>query len=278
MKKFLPIIILAALLLAAFYYLNSSPKSTSENAANQITVYGNVDIRDVALGFRVAGRIAALNYEEGDQIKQGDLLALLDKKPYEEDVALCRAQLAEAEAALQNAERMLARNEKLIAQKAVAQADYDDALTLRNESLARRETAAASLARALTSLADTAIFAPASGVILTRLREPGSIVGMGEPVYSLALNNPVWVRTYVGEPDLGNVFPGQKAEVLTSAGRVYPAQVGFISPQAEFTPKNVETTQLRADLVYRLRVIVNQPDNGLRQGMPVTVKLFLNKP
>lgn len=278
MKKILPIIILAALLLTAFYYLNVSDENSPESTSRQLTIYGNVDIRDVALGFRVAGRIIALNYEEGDQVNQGDLLALLDKQPYEEDVALCRAQLAEAEAALQNAERMLGRNEKLLAQKAVAQADYDDALTLRNESLARCETAKAALARALTSLADTAIYAPASGVILTRLREPGSVVGMGEPVYSLALNNPVWVRTYVGEPELGSVFPGQKAEVLTSAGRVYPAQVGFISPQAEFTPKNVETTQLRADLVYRLRVVVNQPDNGLRQGMPVTVKLFVNKP
>lgn len=278
MKKILPVIILALLLLIAFYYLNLSDKNPPENASGQLTVYGNVDIRDVALGFRVAGRIAALNYEEGDTVKQGDLLALLDKQPFEEDVALCRAQLAEAEAALQNAEKILGRHEKLLAQRAVAQADYDNALTLRDESLARCETAQAALARALTSLADTALAAPTTGVILTRLREPGSVVGMGEPVYSLALNNPIWVRAYVTEPELGNVFAGQKAEVFTDSGRVYPAQVGFISPQAEFTPKNVETTQLRADLVYRLRVIVDQPDNGLRQGMPVTVKLFLNKP
>jgi HlyD family secretion protein len=87
----------------------------------------------------------------------------------------------------------------------------------------------------------------------------------------------VWVRTYVDEPDLGQVYPGQKATVRTDSGGVYKGQVGFISPQAEFTPKTVETTELRTDLVYRLRVIVADPDEGLRQGMPVTVILEKRK-
>jgi len=79
------------------------------------------------------------------------------------------------------------------------------------------------------------------------------------------------VRTYVDEPNLGNVHPGLAATVTTDSGGRYTGQVGFISPQAEFTPKNVETRQLRTDLVYRLRVIVDNPDQGLREGMPVTV-------
>jgi HlyD family secretion protein len=67
------------------------------------------------------------------------------------------------------------------------------------------------------------------------------------------------------------------ADVYTDSqpAKPYHGQIGFISPVAEFTPKNVETTELRTELVYRLRVIVNDPDNGLRQGMPVTVKLNL---
>ena len=94
---------------------------------------------------------------------------------------------------------------------------------------------------------------------------------MGQPVYTLAVDNPVWVRTYVAEPDLGRIYPGQQATVSTDTGDSYQGQIGFISPQAEFTPKNVETTQLRTDLVYRLRVIVDNPDQGLRQGMPVSI-------
>ena len=136
----------------------------------------------------------------------------------------------------------------------------------------------ARLEQAKTRLRDTEILAPNDGVILTRVREPGAVVPQGEPVYTLALDNPVWIRTYVDEPRLGTVHPGQKALVLTDSGGQYVGYVGFISPQAEFTPKTVETSQLRTDLVYRLRVIVNAPDKGLRQGMPVTVRLENGKP
>ncbi len=126
-----------------------------------------------------------------------------------------------------------------------------------------------------TALADTAIAAPADGTILTRIREPGAIVGAGASVYTLALDRPVWVRAYVAEPDLGRVHPGQRALVYTDSrpDAPYPGQIGFVSPTAEFTPKSVQTTELRTDLVYRLRVVVGEPDDGLRQGMPVTVRI-----
>jgi len=94
------------------------------------------------------------------------------------------------------------------------------------------------------------------------------------------LASPVWVRTYVNERDLGLVSANMPAEVYTDSdpGHPYAANVGFISPTAEFTPKTVETRQLRTDLVYNLRVVVDNPDGGLRQGMPVSVALKLAKP
>jgi len=122
-------------------------------------------------------------------------------------------------------------------------------------------------------LADADLKAPSDGIILTRVREPGAIVNAGETIYTLSLNSPIWVRTYVSEPDLGRIRPGMTAEVRTDSGGVYKGQVGFISPVAEFTPKTVETRELRTALVYRLRIIVDNPDGGLRQGMPVTVTL-----
>jgi HlyD family secretion protein len=88
------------------------------------------------------------------------------------------------------------------------------------------------------------------------------------------------VRTYVNERDLGLVRPDMPAQVTTDSdpGRAYAARVGFISPTAEFTPKTVETRELRTNLVYRLRVVVDEPDGGLRQGMPVTVRMDLHRP
>jgi HlyD family secretion protein len=84
------------------------------------------------------------------------------------------------------------------------------------------------------------------------------------------------VRAYVNEPDLGHIHPGMKVEVYTDSrpSQPYQGQIGYTSPRAEFTPKNVETTELRTSLIYRVRVIVENPDEGLRQGMPVTVKVL----
>jgi HlyD family secretion protein len=145
------------------------------------------------------------------------------------------------------------------------------------EARANLAAAKARLAQTEINLQDTEIHSPADGIILTRVREPGAIVSAGQTVYTLQLLSPVWIRTYVSERDLGRIYQGMPADVYTDSQPAKPfhGQIGFISPVAEFTPKNVETTDLRTELVYRLRVIVDNPDNGLRQGMPVTVKLKL---
>ena len=137
---------------------------------------------------------------------------------------------------------------------------------------ARVAAAEAALAQARTALGDTALVAPSDGIVITRVLEPGSMVASSTPVYTLSLRDPVYVRAYVSEPELGRIAPGVKVQVHTdSSNKIYHGQIGFISPRAEFTPKTVETTDLRTDLVYRLRVIVADADQGLRQGMPVTV-------
>ena len=98
-------------------------------------------------------------------------------------------------------------------------------------------------------------------------------------VYTVALTNPVWVRAYVPEPKLGKIWLGMSAEVETDSypGKQYEAWIGFISPTAEFTPKTVETTELRTRLVYQVRVYVCNPENELRLGMPATVIIPLDQ-
>lgn len=238
-----------------------------------LTIYGNVDIRDVALGFKVPGRIAELKFEEGDKVKLGDALAMLDKESFQEDYAITQAQLEEARAELTNAEKVFERRKNLRNTGFVSEQLYDDALAQKNEAQARVKTAEVKVDLSETSLKDTEILAPNDGMILSRVREPGSIVSPSQTVYTMALNRPVWVRTYVSEPDLGEVYNGKEAEVFTDTNpnKPYKGKIGFISPQAEFTPKNVETKELRTDLVYRLRVIIDDPDDHIRQGMPVTV-------
>ena len=145
----------------------------------------------------------------------------------------------------------------------------------RQRAALKQAEAALKLAR--IQLDDAALVAPQAGVVLTRAREAGAIVQAGQAVYTLSLVDPVWVRAYVGQNDLGRIKPGMAVmlEVDAAPGKRYPGTVGFVSPTAEFTPKSVETRDVRSALVYRLRVQAMDPDNVMRQGMPITVHVPL---
>lgn len=174
-----------------------------------------------------------------------------------------RAEMHQAEAQLNRARQALALQEKGFRAEDIAVARAQVQAEQGTLDLMRRR------------LADAELTAPASGQVMVRVREPGSMVLPGATVLTLALTEPMQVRTWVAEPALGRVVPGTRAEIVTDGGsKVYHGQVGFVSPVAEFTPKTVETVELRTSLVYRVRVIVADPDDGLRQGMPVTVRLL----
>jgi HlyD family secretion protein len=135
----------------------------------------------------------------------------------------------------------------------------------------------ADLALARRELADAELYAPTNGVIRNRLLEAGDMASPQKPVFTLALDNPVWVRAYVPETDLGKLRIGMKAEVTTDSFPTnrYPAWIGFISPTAEFTPKTVETPEVRTKLVYEVRAFVPNPQGELRLGMPAVVAVPL---
>ncbi len=124
-------------------------------------------------------------------------------------------------------------------------------------------------------LADARLLAPADAIVRTRLLEPGEMASPQRPVFSLAIVDPKWVRAYVSETDLGKVRSGMTASVAVDSfpDRRFDGWVGFLSPVAEFTPKTVQTQELRTSLVYEVRVFVKDPADELRLGMPATVSL-----
>lgn len=273
-KKLLLITLIILILIALLLVINSRQHHDDE----AITLFGNVDVRQVDLGFKVSGKVISMPFQEGDLVEEGTLMAELDKQPFADQVAQADASLQSTKVNLDYAEKVLKRRQALLNLNdgSISQEDYENALNTRDALLASQKQAEATLGVAKTNLADTSIYAPSTGVILTRIREPGTVVRVSDPVYTLSLTSPIWVRAFVTEPDLGLVYPGMPAEIYTdSSDKIYHGHIGFISPVAEFTPKTVETTQLRSDLVYRLRIIANNPDRGLRQGMPVTVRLPL---
>ncbi len=320
-------VVVVALLGGAGWYLAAQDGEVQE----LLLLQGNVDVRQVNLAFKVAGRIETLAVDEGDSVKAGQVLATLDKRYFQDDLRLvqarrdnaaatlarlehgsrpeeivqARAQLKQQQANLALARSNLKRAEELAPQGGISKEELD----LRRETVkvaeanvtyaeqrlrlaeigprqedidaARAQLAEQRVAviQSERNLADSDLIAPNHGVILTRAREKGAIVQAGETILTLTLDTPVWVRTYVNERDLGLIRPDMPATVITDTApdRPYAGHIGFISPTAEFTPKTVETRQLRTDLVYRLRVVVDNPDGGLRQGMPVTVRLPLSR-
>jgi HlyD family secretion protein len=142
------------------------------------------------------------------------------------------------------------------------------------QAKANLEQAQAQLAQSQLDLHDTTLVAPSDGTLLTRAVEPGSMLNAGSTVLTLSLTRPVWVRAYVDEKNLNQAQPGRELLLYTDGrpDKPYHGKIGFVSPTAEFTPKTVETPDLRTDLVYRLRIIVTDADDALRQGMPVTVR------
>jgi HlyD family secretion protein len=270
--KILLILLLIVLVVIGAYFYHHRHRNDG-----YLVLFGNVDIRQVDLGFRVGGILETLNFEEGDFVAAGSVMAIQQEQPYLDQYREAEAVVKSTKASLLNAEQILERRKTLISDGSVSKEDLQDTEKQRDVLLANLQQMEAALGVARKNLEDTIIRAPTDGTILTRVREPGTVCNVGEPVYTLNIISPVWIRAFVTEPDLGRIYPGMPAEVFTDTEElgVFNGRIGFISPVAEFTPKTVETTQLRTDLVYRIRVYVDNPNWFLKQGMPVTVKLKL---
>jgi HlyD family secretion protein len=299
---------------------------------NQLELQGNVDVRQVSVAFDQSGRIAELRADEGEAVKAGTVLGLLDTVSQQlqadrakaqanvqeqnlrrlrngsrpEEIAQAAARLTSVKAEAERAATELARlrgisdatqgrgvaaQELDRADKAAVAAragvrEQEAALRLVREG-PRPEDIAASQAQVEAARAEIAFLeyqieqgvlrAPVDGVIRSRLLEPGDIASPQRPAYTLALIQPKWVRVYVAEPDLGRLRPGMPASVISDSqpDRPISGQIGYISSVAEFTPKTVQTKELRTSLVYEVRVTVEDPENRLRLGQPVTVRIDL---
>jgi len=123
----------------------------------------------------------------------------------------------------------------------------------------------------------TTLRAPSAGVITVRQAELGEVVGPGSPVVTLADLDHLWLRAYVAESDLGRIHWGQDANITTDTypGKQYHGRISFISPDAEFTPKSVQTTEERVTLVYRIKIDIDNPKHELKPGMPADAHLEL---
>ncbi|QKF65798.1 multidrug resistance ABC transporter, membrane fusion protein [Arcobacter venerupis] len=285
--------------------------------------YGNVDVRALSLAFRVSGRVDTLNFDEGQKLKKGDIIATIENSIFKEnlnqmdaqiklqeiqiqklekgyrieEIEKAKAKLAEVKINLDRTNKDFKRAEELSKTKSISIQSYDDAKALALDLQAQYDYAKSSLellqngyekedissAKAtLESLKaqrnilqinydDTVLYSPVDGTIITKVYEPGSIINSSQTIVEIAKSDDYWVRSYLSEKYLGLVKAGMKAVITNDSNKTYEGVVSFISPLAEFTPKTVQTEDLRTDLVYRFRIIVKNVDDNLKQGMPVTI-------
>jgi HlyD family secretion protein len=301
------IIALLVLVGAGAWFYRSEPEPQG------LTLYGNIDQRQLELAFTDSERVAEILVQEGDEVNPGQVLARLETRRLEDRIAVAEAQAAAAEAALtklKNGTRpeeigqakaavATAKAEAALAEaqyerfnalwnaskeKAVSRQDVDEkrrqrdvaraklnfeqaSLLLaekgpRSEDVAEAEALLLAQRRGLdqlrNQLGDAELRSPIRAVVNNRLMEPGEMASPQRAVFSLAVSSPKWVRAYVSEHDLGRVRHGMNAVVRTDS---HPSEgiagtLGFISSVAEFTPKTVETPELRTSLVYEVRIYV----------------------
>ena len=319
------IAVLLVVITAAVWYFNKDQKSDQA-----LTLFGNVDIRQVSLAFEQSGRIQQMNVQEGDHIQKGDVLAKLntdalniqlqqaeaqlkvqqqtvieqDAGTRPEQIAQAEAQLASAKAQFDNAEKDLKRLQVLFhdtAGQAISKQELDYAqsnqataaaavkektanLALlkngarsedREAAKAQFDASKANLDLIRYQIQQSVLTAPVNAVVRARLQEAGDMTTAQKPVYTLALTNPKWVRVYANEKDLNAIQMGAEAQVIRDSQPNQPidGKIGYISSVAEFTPKTVQTEDIRTTLVYEVRVHVNDPQDALKMGQPVTVKI-----
>jgi len=269
MKK---IILIAAVIFAVILAYTAALVIIKEEAGNKkrIKVSGNIEGDDVRISFRVQGQIEQLLSDEGMVIRTGDLVAKLNKDELSKTKAEAEAELKLAEAQYGLSRIDYVRAENLFAAGAISAQRRDDAKTKMDTDKANVEAKRASLELANTRLGFTDLASPLDGYVLVKSAEEGEVVQIGAPVFTAIDLNDIWLTAYIGERDLGKVKLNQPAYLMTDSyrGKRYRGWVSFISQQAEFTPKYIQTTEERVKYVYRIKIRADNTSLDLKPGMP----------
>ncbi len=264
---------------------------------------GFIEATEIVVSSEVSGQLKSLRFDEGDLINKGDTIGQIDtvttmlrlrqaealRQVAEAKVKTSYLNIEQASNVLDLASKEYDRVSALLKSGSINQQQYDQIETAYHQAvLSKRqadagyEGAKAELARAESDIAllekqlsDCFPQSPESGVITTKFVEAGELIGAGKPLAKIAKLDTVWVKVYLPPQDLSRIALGGHAQVDPEDGRTKPldGKISWISDEAEFTPKNVQTKQARADLVYAVKITISNPEKILKIGMPVSVKI-----
>jgi HlyD family secretion protein len=288
-----PAYLLAVVLLIASCGNNNVPPGGS----------GLIEATEIVVSSEVSGQLKSLRFDEGDSIAKGDTIAEIDtvttmlrlrqaealREVAETKVKVSAINIEQSSYSLDLAKKEYDRVSALITSGSINQQQYDKTETAYNQAILSKKQADAAYQAALAELAnaEAAIAllekqlddcfpqSPESGMITNKFVEVGELIGIGKPLVEIAKLDTVWVKVYLPPSDLTRISLGGHALVDPEDGRSKPLEgkVSWISDQAEFTPKNVQTKEARADLVYAVKITIPNPGKILKIGMPVSVKI-----
>ena len=326
-KKIAAIAVLLVVIIAVFAIY----RYRTQKDDGTMHLSGNVEVTETNVAFKIPGRVIARLVDEGDKVKEGDVIARLENAELTATEAQSRATLKEAttklaelkagsryqeieqaranvfaqEAELAKVRKDFERAEVLFKNGAISASQFDisksayesrqglhrnalEGLSLakegpRSEEIKiaehRADQANAALAASEARLKDTVIYSPATGVVLRKNVEPGETVAQGTPIVTIGDLAKPWIKVYVKEDKLVQVKLGQKAKITVDGykGKYFDGEVSYISSEAEFTPKTVQTPEERVKLVFGVKVRVKNENGELKPSMPADVQIMTNR-
>ncbi|MDR3666205.1 MAG: efflux RND transporter periplasmic adaptor subunit [Ignavibacteriaceae bacterium] len=300
----------------------------NDNNKNSIEATGTIETVDVVLSSKTNGEIIELRKDEGDRVKQGDTVLIIDTETLrlqlkqqeagaamsraqldllingarKEDISLAESSLKEAQVNYDQAKSDMDRLQKLYQTQTITKKQYDDAVShyditkdqlssakenyAKIKNYARPEEIKQAEAKLNQSLAsadlikknmnDSYIVSPLNGIVVKKYFEVGETVSPMSSLVKISDLTNVELYIYVTELELGKIKLGQKAEVSVDAfkNKKFDGKVTYISPEAEFTPKNIQTKDERTKLVFAVKIEIPNPDFELKSGMPADARIF----
>ena len=270
MKKRIKFILGFLLIIIAVVFVSFHLGKNAGYGHGKIKVSGNIEATDVRLAFRVQGKIKELLTDEGMMVKLGGVVARLETDELAKVKAEAEASLNAAKFIYERAQEDYARLENLFKAGAISAQKRDTAKTNADSAKANVDALRASLDLAATRLGFADLASPLDGFILTKSAEAGEVVPAGATIFTAADLRNIWLTAYINETDLGRVKLNQEVDVSTDTypGKAYKGRVSFISQEAEFTPKQIQTAEERVKLVYRVKVTIENNNLELKPGMP----------
>jgi HlyD family secretion protein len=265
-KRIVPVIVIVTAVALAFVYF----REKNLNSDHTLKVSGNIEATEIRLSFQTPGRLVERLVDEGYSVKKDQVLARLDKDELTKIKEQAQANLSQAQSEYQLQQKQSTRIANLLKDDAVPVQDSDLAQANLEVAQAKLLNAQRSLELAIIRLNYADLKSPIDGFVTVKSADVGEVLQAGSPVFTVVDLNDIWLTAYINETDLGRVKLNQSVDVKTDTypDRTYKGRISFISQEAEFTPKYIQTTEERVKLVYQIKVDLANPNLELKSGMP----------